>query len=222
MTKRRTLEELRRRGLFLEWATNGWNAMEVVVTITLGLRAGSLALIAFGLDSVVEIFASTVVIRNLRDERVDPGDQRVHRSLRLIAVAFWVLAAFLVVISVRGLVRGDRPDSSPLGVGYLAVTALAMFGLARLKRVTSDELGSETLRAEAAMTFLDGCLSTGILIALVLNAWLGWWWTDAAAALLVAGFAITEGVGHWRESAPHEDLEDPGPRRGPGTRPPSS
>jgi len=209
MTKQRTPEELRRRGLRLEWATNGWNAMEVVVTITLGVQAGSLALIAFGLDSIIEIFASTVVIRNLHDDRDDPGDRRVHRSLRLISVAFWVLAAFLVVLSVRGLVRGDRPDSSPLGVAYLALTAVAMFGLAGLKRVTARELGSEPLQAEASMTFLDGCLSTGILTALVLNAWLGWWWTDATAALVVAAYAVNEGVDHWRESAPHDDDRAP-------------
>jgi len=208
MTKRRTPEELRRRGLRLEWATNGWNAMEVVVTITLGVQAGSLALVAFGLDSVVEIFASTVVIRNLHDDRRDPGDRRVHRSLRLIAVAFWVLATFLVVTSVRSLVRGDRSDSSPLGIAYLTLTALAMFGLARLKHATAAELGSEPLRAEAAMTFLDGCLSSGILTALVLNTGLGWWWTDATAALLVAGFALNEGIAHWRESAPHDDEGD--------------
>ena len=179
--------------------------MEVVVTISLGVQAGSLALVAFGLDSVVEIFASTVVIRNLHDERHDPGDRRVHRSLRLIAVAFWVLAAFLTVMSVRGLSRGDRPDSSPLGVAYLSLTAIVMFGLARLKRVTADELQSEPLRAEAAMTLLDGCLSTGVLTALVLNAAVGWWWADATAALLVAGFAINQGVEHWRESAPHAE-----------------
>ena len=179
--------------------------MEVVVTIWLGWQARSLALIAFGLDSLVEIFASTVVIRNLHDDRHDPGDRRIHRSLRLIAVAFWTLAAFLIVMSVRGLARGDRPDESPLGVAYLALTAVAMFGLARLKRTTADVLNSETLQAEAAMTFLDGCLSTGILTALVLNASLGWWWTDATAALVVAAFAINEGVDHWRESAPHPD-----------------
>jgi divalent metal cation (Fe/Co/Zn/Cd) transporter len=200
----RTPEELRVRGLRLEWATNGWNVMEVVVTISLGVQAGSLALIAFGLDSVVEIFASTVVIRNLRDNRDDPGDRRVHKALRLIAVAFWLLAAFLTVASIRGLIRGDRPDSSPLGIAYLSVTAIVMFGLARLKRTTATELDSEPLHAEAGMTFLDGCLSTGILTALVLNASLGWWWTDAAAALLVAGFAVNEGIEHWRESAPHE------------------
>ena len=201
----RTPAELRRRGLRLEWATNGWNLMEVVVTVTLGIQAGSLALVAFGLDSVIEIFASTVVIRNLHDERRDPGDRRIHRTLRLIAAAFWTLAAFLVVMSVRGLILGDRPEDSPLGVVYLAITAAVMFGLARLKRVTGDQLGSETLQAEASMTLLDGCLATGVLLALVLNAWLGWWWTDAAAALLVAGFAVKEGIDQWRESAPHDD-----------------
>jgi divalent metal cation (Fe/Co/Zn/Cd) transporter len=202
---KRTSEQLRLRGLRLEWATNAWNMMEVVVTISLGVRAGSLALIAFGLDSVVEIFASTVVIRNLRDDRHDPGDRRVHRALRLIAVAFWLLAAFLIVASIRGLTRGDRPDSSPFGIAYLTVTAFVMFGLARLKRITANELLSEPLHAEAGVTFLDGCLSTGILTALVLNASLGWWWTDAAAALLVAGFAINEGIAHWQEAAPHAE-----------------
>ena len=150
MTSGRTPEALRQRGVRLEWATNGWNAMEVVVTISLGVQAGSLALVAFGLDSIIEIFASTVVIRNLRNIRRDPGDRRVHRSLRLIAVAFWVLAIFLAVVSTRALLRGDRPESSPLGVAYLAVTALIMFGLAQLKRVTADKLGSEPLRPRPA------------------------------------------------------------------------
>ncbi len=193
------------RGVRLEWATNGWNAMEVVVTISLGWQARSLALVAFGLDSLVEIFASTVVIRNLRDDGRDPGDQRIHRSLRLIAGAFWTLAAFLTVMGVRSLVLSKRPGESPLGIVYLAITAVVMFALSRLKRATAAELGSETLGAEAGMTFLDGCLSSGILTALVLNALFGWWWTDATAALVVAGFAVNEGVDHWRGSAPHSD-----------------
>ena len=205
MTSGRSQEQLRRRGVRLEWATNGWNAMEVVVTISLGWQARSLALVAFGLDSLVEIFASTVVILNLRDDRHDPGDRRIHRALRLIAGAFWTLAAFLTGMSVRSLVLGERPDESLLGITYLAVTAFVMFGLARLKRNTAADLGSETLHAEAAMTFLDGCLSTGILTALVLNVLFAWWWTDATAALVVAAFAVNEGVEHWRDSAPHPD-----------------
>ncbi len=210
MSEPRATEELRRQGLRLEWATNVWNAMEVVVTVSLGVRAGSLALVAFGLDSVVEIFASTVVIGSLRDERRDPGDRRTHRSLRLIAAAFWFLAAFLTVMSVRGLVRGDRADDSPFAVVYLAVTAFVMFALARRKHAIVRAAGSETLDAEASMTTLDGWLSTGVLTALLLDAMLGWWWSDAAAALLVAGFALGEGVGHWRESAPHEDGSESG------------
>ena len=181
--------------------------MEVAVTLTLGLQARSLALIAFGLDSVVEIFASSVVIRNLHDERPDPGDQRIHRSLRLIALAFWILAVFLCVASVRGLVLGTRPASSPLGIAYLGVTACIMFGLSVLKRRTGQRMPSETLLAESAMTFLDGCLASSVLLALVLNDALGWWWTDAIAALMVAGFALAEGVRHWLDSAPHAGLD---------------
>jgi len=86
-----------------------------------------------------------------------------------------------------------------------------MFGLARLKRVTADDMASESLSAEAAMFFLDGSLSTGVLTARVLNASLGWWWADAAAALVVAAFAISQGVRHWRESVPHEEVQGPGP-----------
>jgi divalent metal cation (Fe/Co/Zn/Cd) transporter len=182
--------------------------MEVVVTIALGVQAGSLALVAFGLDSLIEIFASSVVIWNLNDDRRDPGDRRIHRALRMIAVAFWTLSGFLAVLSVRSLVLAERPEESRLGIAYLAVTAIVMFGLARLKRTTARDLGSETLRAEAAMTFLDGCLSLGILTALVLNALFGWWWVDASAALVVAGFAVNEGIEHWRESAPHREAPD--------------
>ena len=181
--------------------------MEVAVTLTLGIQARSLALVAFGLDSIVEIFASTVVIRDLSDPRPDPGDRRIHHSLRMISLAFWVLAAFLCIASVRGLFLGTRPEHSPLGIAYLALTACVMFGLSVLKRRTAQQMGSETLLAESAMTFLDGCLSTSILAALVLNATLQWWWADAIAALVVAGFATSEGVRHWRESTPHETVE---------------
>ena len=178
--------------------------MEVGVTVTLGIEARSLALVAFGLDSVVEIFASSVVIWNLRDRSSDPGDRRVHRALRLISLAFWILAGLLCVASVRSLVLGNRPESSPLGIAYLTLTACAMFGLSVLKRRTAQQMGSETLLAESAMTFLDGCLSMSILAALVLNTTLHWWWADAMAALVVAGFATSEGFRHWTESAPHQ------------------
>lgn len=195
---------LRVRALRLEWATNAWNAMEVVVTISLGLMAGSLALIAFGLDSLVEVFASTVVIVHLRSTEPDVEHVRTHRSLRLIAGAFFTLSAYLLIASIRSLVVGSEPESSPLGIGYLAITAGVMFGLAILKHRLAREMESEPLGREAAMTFLDAGLSAGILTALVANSALGWWWADAIAALGVGLFAAYAGVSSWRQGAPHQ------------------
>jgi divalent metal cation (Fe/Co/Zn/Cd) transporter len=195
--------QLRRRGIRLEWATNGWNLMEVIVTVTLGIEARSLALIAFGLDSVVEIFASTVVIANLSDRRADEGDRRVYRALRLIAVAFWVLGAFLLATSIRSLALAIHPDDSPLGIAFMSVTAVIMLGLSLLKSTTAAALRREPLGAEVAMTLLEGCLSVGILLALVLNMALGWW-VDALAAMVVAGVAVADGVRHWTGPRPHE------------------
>ena len=202
----RASQSLTRRGIRLEWATNGWNLLEVLFSISLGFQAHSLALVAFGLDSVVEVFASLIVIRNLSDRRSDPGDRRVHRSLRLLALAFWLLGAVLLTAGLRGLVLGSRPMNSPLGIAWMALTAVAMFSLAWMKRRTGVALGSEPLVAESAMSFLDGCLSTGVLVALVLNLAFGWWWTDAGAALIVAGFAVADGVRHWLGSTPHGEL----------------
>jgi divalent metal cation (Fe/Co/Zn/Cd) transporter len=196
---------LRRRGIRLEWATNGWNLLEVFISIGLGIQAQSLALIAFGLDSVVEVFASTTVIRNLSDQSRDPGGRRIHRSLRMLSVAFWLLGAFLLLASVRGLLLASRPMNSPSGIAWLAVTAMVMFSLAWMKRITGQAMENEILVAESAMSFLDGCLSSGVLLALILNLTVGWWWTDPCAALVVAGFAVAEGVRHWRDSVPHAD-----------------
>lgn len=196
---------LKRRGIRLEWATNGWNVIEVIATISLGIQAHSLALIAFGLDSIVEIFASSVVIQNLGDARSDPGDRRIHRTLRRIAVAFWLLAAFLLAASIRGLVVQSRPESSPIGIGYMSLTAVVMFLLAALKWQTARRIGSETLAAEAKMSVLDGTLSTGVLAALVLNTALAWWWTDSGATIIVAGFAVAAGFGNWLGSTPHDE-----------------
>lgn len=194
---RASLERLGRR---LQWATIAWNTAEVFVTIGLGVAAGSLALVAFGLDSLVEVFASLVVIWHMH-----PGDQGHHlrrdrRALRLVGVAFGVLAAYLVVAGVRQLVAQEPPDPSPAGIGYLFVTALVMFGLALWKRRVGTALVSEPFRAEASMTFLDGCLATSILTALALNLTLGWWWADPIAALLIGAVAAHESRASWHEA----------------------
>lgn len=193
-------ERLTRLARRLQWGTIAWNGMEVFVTIGLGLAARSLALVAFGLDSLVEVFASLVVLWHL-----DPGEgghhaHRDRRALRLVAAAFVVLAVYLVVAAVRSLAGGDQPDASPLGIAYLAVTAVVMFTLARLKRRVGTRLRSEPFLAEASLTFLDGCLASSILLALVLNATLGWWWADPVAALLIGTVALREARESWEEA----------------------
>lgn len=183
----------------LEYATVAWNAVEVFVTLGLGIAAGSLALIAFGLDSLVEIFASGVVLWHLRG---NPGHERTQRALRLVALAFFVLAAVLLGGAIRDLVVGNRADGSPLGIVYLAITAVVMFSLAIAKRRVSVELDNHPLSHEARVTFLDGGLATAILLALVANAAFGWWWADPLAAAVVGVAAIFEGIAAPRE---HEE-----------------
>lgn len=188
-----------RRALTLEWVTIAWNVVEIGVTIGLGVAAGSLALVAFGLDSGVEIFASLVVVWHLRGDQA--SGSRMAFGLRLVAVAFFALAAVLAVGGVARLASGTVPDEAPLGIAYLALTLLVMLGLARAKAAVGRQLGAGPLTSEARVTYLDAGLAGGVLAALVLNAWLGWWWADPLAALGVATIAVVEGRANLAEAA---------------------
>lgn len=190
-------ELLRRKGRLLEIVTTAWNAGEVVATLILGSLAGSLALIAFGLDSLVEVFASAVVLWHLGGLGVSG---RSRRAERLVAGAFAVLGCYLVAAGVDGLVSRSSPAGSPAGIGVLAVTVVAMVLLARSKRRVGRALPSQPLLANATMTLLDGGLAAGVLVALVLDLAVGWWWADPAAALLVAAVAIKEGAEGWHQA----------------------
>ncbi len=175
--------------------------MEVFVTIGLGVAAGSLALVAFGLSSMIEVFASGVVIWHLREGR-DPAPHLTRLAFKLIATAFLALALFLFVTSIRSLILGLHPGESPAGIAYLALTAAVMFTLAGIKRRTAHAMASGPLEAEARMTFLDGCLCIGILTALSVNILFGWWWADAVAAFGIGMFAVKEGIESLNESRP--------------------
>jgi divalent metal cation (Fe/Co/Zn/Cd) transporter len=188
---------LRRRALVLEWTTIAWNAGEVFVTIGLGVAARSLALVAFGLDAVVEVFASVVVVWHVGRVGRTSSPARTRRALRLVAVAFAALAVLLTVGVVRVIASGHRADTSPWGIAYLAMTAAVMFGLAIAKRRTAVGLDSQPLAAEATLTRLDGALATSILLALAANAALGWWWADPVATLLIAAVAAREARENW-------------------------
>lgn len=192
---------LQRRGLRLEYATIAWNVGEAVLTILLGVAAASLALVGFGMVSIVEVFASGVVVWHLLPGHDVDDTGRTRLALRLTAGAFAVLSIVLAVGAVRDLVSGRVAGESPWGIVYLAVTALVMFGLAAMKRRTADALGSAPLRSEATMTFLDGILSTATLAGLALNAYADWWWADPTAALLVALAAANEARENWTEAS---------------------
>jgi len=189
-----------RRARRLEYATIAWNLGEAGLTIALGATAGSLALIGFGSDSLIEVFASAVVVWHLRPHAATEYARRTQTALKLVAVAFLALAVVLSAFAVRDLVSGREAGESLPGIAYLAVTALVMFGLAAAKRRTASALQSAPLRSEAAMTQLDGVLSLLTLTGLALNAALGWAWADPLAALIVSGAALNEARENWQEA----------------------
>lgn len=206
----KTVQDDHRLARRLEYSTVAWNIGEAVFTITVGSLAGSLALVAFGTSSIVEVFASVVVIWHLRPSA--DGARRKVLALRMVSVAFLILAVALGVSGVRDVISGRRAGESWPGVIYLAFTALVMFALAAAKRRVADRLDDDPMRGEAAMTFIDGILSTATLSGLILNAAFGIWWADPLAALVVAAFALNEAHENWeaaRTSLPERSVSPP-------------
>ena len=179
---------LLKRGFALEYATLGWNVVGVVILAFAAVSARSVALAGFGLDSLVEIGASTVVIWELSGT----GEQRQRRALRLIGAAFIALAAYLLVQSTLVLAIGYHPKHSPLGIAWTAVTAAVMFALAAGKARTGAALANPVLITEGKVTLVDGILASAVLVGLALNAGLGWWWADPLAGYVLVYYAARE------------------------------
>jgi divalent metal cation (Fe/Co/Zn/Cd) transporter len=179
---------LLRRGRHLEAVTLGWNVVGVGVLAVAAIGAHSVALAGFGLDSLIEIGASTVVLWELADVAFD----RRRRAMRLIGIAFIALAVYLALQSTAVLLFGVHPLHSLLGIGWTAVTALVMFGLAAGKASTGAALGNPVLATEGRITMIDGILATAVLAGLVLNAALGWWWADPLAGYVLLYYAVRE------------------------------
>jgi divalent metal cation (Fe/Co/Zn/Cd) transporter len=191
------LARLRRRGFWLEYASIAWMVAEAGVAITAGVIASSIALVGFGLDSVIELFSAGIVVWQLRGA----GEERQTRAVRLIGVTFIALAAYLVAESIHDLVSRARPEQSVAGLAVTAAALIVMPGLAIAKRRTGQTLGNRTLIADSAETAFCAFTSAAALIGLGLNAWLGWWWADPAAALVIASLAVKEGIETWE----HDD-----------------
>lgn len=179
---------LLRRGFALEYATLIWNVAGIVVLAIAAIAARSVALAGFGLDSLIEIGASTVVIWELSGT----GAERQRRGLRLIGYGFAALAVYLLAQSTLVLATGYRPRHSVLGITWTAITAGVMFALAAGKARTGRTIDNPVLRTEGRVTMIDGILATAVLLGLVLNAGLGWWWADPAAGYVLVYYAARE------------------------------
>ncbi len=179
---------LLKRGFALEYTTLGWNVMGVAILAIAAISARSVALAGFGLDSLVEIGASAVVIWEL----ACTGEDRQHRALRLIGAAFTALAVYLLVQSTLVLALGYRPKHSDLGIAWTAATAVVMFALAAGKARTGAALDNPVLQTEGKVTFVDGILASAVLAGLVLNAGLDWWWADPLAGYVLVYYAARE------------------------------
>ena len=179
---------LLRRGFVLEYVTLSWNVVGIVVLALAAVSARSVALAGFGLDSLIEIGASTVVIWELSGT----GDERQRRGLRLIGYAFGALAVYLLTQSTVVLVCGYHPRHSVLGIIWTAATAAAMFTLASGKARTGRALNNPVLRTEGRVTMIDGILATAVLLGLTLNVAFGWWWADPAAGYVLVFYAARE------------------------------
>ena len=186
---------LRRRGFRLEYASMTWMTVEAAVAITAGVIASSIALTGFGLDSVLEFFAAAVVVWQLRGG----GEARETRAVRLIGVTFFALAAYLAVEGIRDLIDHARPEHSIPGLAVTAAALIVMPLLAVAKRRTGRALGNRTLIADSAETAFCALISAATLLGIGLNAWLGWWWADPVAALVIGALAVKEGLEAWEE-----------------------
>ena len=190
---------LLRRGLALEYTTLGWNVVGVVILALAALAASSVALVSFGLDSLIEIGASTVVVWELTDTAAG----RENRALRLIGWAFCAIAAYIAVQASVTLALGDHPRASYIGIAWTSLTFVVMLALAWGKARTGRALDNAVLRTEGRVTLVDAYLAAAVLVGLVLNAAAGWWWADPAAGYIVVFYGIKEGRQALSEARSH-------------------
>jgi divalent metal cation (Fe/Co/Zn/Cd) transporter len=178
-----------RRGRRLEYLTIAWNSLEGLIAIGAGLVAGSIALVGFGFDSVIEVSSGAIVLW-----RLVSGEHREKLALRLVGVSFLALAAYVGFDAVKSLVYRELPESSYVGIAIAALSLVVMPLLARAKRNVAAQLNSRAMHADSRQTDLCAYLSAILLGGLILNAVFGWWWADPVAALIMVPIIANEGI----------------------------
>lgn len=186
---------LGRRAQLLAGASVAYNGIKAVIAITAGLVAGSVALVGFGLDSIVEVSSGLIILWQFRHAL---PESREKQALRLMALSFFALAAYVTFESVRALLGDHDPDPSPVGIALATASLGIMPFLSWAQRRTGRALGSHAVVADSTQTLLCTYLSAVLLVGLVLNATLGWSWADPIAGLVIAAVAIREGRDAWR------------------------
>jgi divalent metal cation (Fe/Co/Zn/Cd) transporter len=186
-----------RRARLLSWVSLVWMSLEGGIAITAGILAGSIALIGFGIDSAIEGVASVVIIWRFTGARM-LSHAAEERARKLVAVQFFLLAPYVTFEAIQHLAAGDRPEVSVLGMVLTASSLIGMPLLGVEKQRVARELGSQATHGEGSQNLLCAYLAGAVLLGLVGNAALGWWWLDPVAALVIAAVALREGVETWR------------------------
>jgi divalent metal cation (Fe/Co/Zn/Cd) transporter len=197
---RQEREALERRAKLLAWGGNAWHLVEFAIAVGAGIAAGSVALIGFGIDSVIEALAGGVIVWLFSGGR-GSSHTAERRAQQLIALSYAILVLYIGVEAIRDLLGSHHPEVSWVGIGLAAFTAPTMPLLARAKRNVGRRLNSSATVSEASQNMVCAYLSIALLVGLLANALLGWWWADPIAALAIAAVAAREGLESWRSKS---------------------
>jgi divalent metal cation (Fe/Co/Zn/Cd) transporter len=189
-------DRLVRRAKTLAWLGVAWHGVEATIAVAAGLAASSIALVGFGADSLIEALAGFIVLWRFARARAS-SEAAERRAQRLIAISFYVIAAYIAIDATRALAAGDHPQASWVGIGLSAFTLATMPPLAAAKAKVAEALGSSAAKSESRQTMLCAYLSAALLVGLGLNAVAGWWWADPLVAFLIAAVAVKEGRDSW-------------------------
>ena len=182
-----------RRGRRLEYLSIGWNSLEGVIAVGAGLVAGSIALVGFGFDSVIEVASGAALLWRLHLDAPEKRERAEQVALKVVGVSFLALAAYVAFDALKALVAREPPEASHIGIALAALSLVVMPLLARAKRGVAAKINSRAIRADSRQTDLCAYLSAILLGGLILNALFGWWWADPAAALVMTPIIGKEG-----------------------------
>ena len=183
-----------RRGRLLEYLTIVWNLLEGIISIGAGLLAGSIALIGFGFDSLIEVSSGAALLWRLHMDAPERREKAEATALKLVGISFILLAIYVAFDAIKSLVKGELPEASYLGIAIAALSLLVMPYLAKAKRRVAAMIQSRALQADSRQTDICAYLSAILLGGLLLNALFGWWWADPLAALIMVPIIAKEGI----------------------------